>query len=263
MSDFTDRTLTAIVRKLADHEGEDLDRDELEDIVDNADSTGFRTDNATIDTDFGEWTVTDDGYALAVEYVTQDLELDPEIFDSSFLRGYMSMSPTDIRVYAVDLADSAAEDKDERDLEDEIDAAPSVVKAQEALDDAETARDDYFRSFEDGYDDDTYDDLDAAADEAYDALEAAKENALEEAREQFSSNYADEIAYELRRDALGWFEEQFGKGEYPKNLLTLDVDAAAKAAVSADGAGMYLSSYDHNEVEVRVNGKFYQCYRTN
>jgi len=259
MSDFSKSTLTAIVRKLAKYEGYSLDRDDIEDIVDNARSTGFRTDNATIETDFGDWTVTDDGHALAVEYVEQMLEDEPEIFNQEWLRGYMSMSDTDIRVYAGDYADSVASDMDESDLEDEIDATPSVIKAQEALDYAEEVAADVF----DEGDEDEIDAADEAVTDAEEALEAAKENALDEAREAWAINYADQIKAELRRDALGWFESQYGEGEYPKNLLTIDIDDAADDAVSTDGAAHFLANYDGNVVEVTVNGKTYECYRTN
>jgi len=254
MSDFTDRTLTAIVRKLAQHQGEALDRDELEDIVDNAGSTGSRITNATIETDFGDWLITNDGYDLAVEELEERFDEDPEAY-KDFLKNYMYMSDTDIRVYAGDYADSVASDMDKRDLEDEIDATPSVIKAQEALDDAEEAA---AIAFDEG-DEDEIDAADEAVEDAEEALEAAKENALDEAREAWASNYADQIKDELRNDAIGYFEDNFGY--VPENLFVVDTKRAAEDAVSGDGAGMYLSSYDSNEVEVQVNGKFYQCYR--
>jgi hypothetical protein len=169
----------------------------------------------------------------------------------------MYMSDTDIRVYANDYADSVAGDMSERDLEDEIDATPSVVKAQEALDDAEEAFSDYEDS--DDYDEEIAEGYEDSVTDAEEALEAAKENALDEAREAWASNYADQIKAELRDDAVGYFEGNFGY--VPENLFSVDTKRAAEDAVSSDGAGMYLSSYDNNEVEVQVNGKFYQCYR--
>ena len=199
MSTISDRTLTAIVRELADYEGEDLDRDEIADIVDDAHGSRWST---RIDTPFGEWLITDDGYELAVKYVEELLETDPESFDQDWLRGHMTMSPTDIRIYAADYADSVAEDMDENDL--------------------------------DGED-----------------------------REDWAAAYAEEIAAELRRDALGWFEDQFGKGQYPKNLLTLDVREAAVDAVDAEGPAAFLAGYDSEEVTITVNGKTFDCYRTN
>ena len=256
MSTFTDRTLTAIVRKLAEYEGETLDRGELEDIVDNAGSTGSRITNATIETDFGDWLITNDGYDMAVEELEERFDEDQESY-KDFLKNYMHMTDTDIRVYAGDYADSVASDMDESDLEDEIDATPSVIKAQEALDDAEEAFSDYEDS--DDYDEEVAEDYEDAVTDAEEALEAAKENALDEAREAWASNYADQIKAELRNDAVGYFEDNFGY--VPENLFSVDTKRAAEDAVSGDGAGMYLSSYDNNEVEVQVNGKFYQCYR--
>lgn len=258
MSDFSPRTLTAIVRKLAQHEGETLDRDELEDIVDNAGSTGSRITNATIETDFGDWLITDDGYDMAVEELEERFDEDQESH-KDFLKNYMVMSDTDIRVYAGDYADSVASDKDERDLEDEINATPSVVKAMEVLADAEEAFSDYEDS--DDYDEEVAEGYEEDVSDAEEALEEATNKALEEAREAWAINYADEIKAELRNDAVGYFEDNFGY--VPENLFSVDTKRAAEDAVSGDGAAMYLSNYDNNEVEVQVNGKFYQCYRTN
>lgn len=258
MSDFTDRTLTAIVRKLAQHEGETfLSTRDLEDIVDNAGSTGSRITNATIETDFGDWLITDDGYGMAVEDLEERFDEDPEAY-KDFLKKYMYMSDTDIRVYANDYADSVASDMGERDLEDEIDATPSVVKAQEALDDAEEAFSDYEDS--DDYDEEVAEGYEEDVSDAEEALEAAKENALDEAREAWSINYADQIKAELRNDAVGYFEDNFGY--VPENMFIVDTKRAAEDAVSNDGTGWVLSGYDSTEVEVQVNGKFYQCYRT-
>lgn len=260
VSTLSTRTLTSIVRELADYEGEDLDRDEIADIVHDADTAISASGrNARIDTPFGEWLITSDGYELAIEYVEEMLEVDPEAFNQDWLRGHMTMSPTDIRVYAGDYADSVAEGMSASDLEDEIDAMPSVIRAQEALDDAQEA---YAIAFDEG----TEDEQDAADDAVIEAqadLDAAREDALEKARELWASAYAEEIAAELRRDALGWFEDQFGKGQYPKNLLTLDVREAAVDAVDTDGPAHFLANYDGEEVDITVNGKTYQCYRTN
>lgn len=45
--------------------------------------------------------------------------------------------------------------------------------------------------------------------------------------------------------------------------LLEDFDKFAKAAVEADGRGVFLATYDSEETEVDVNGITFYCYRTN
>lgn len=45
--------------------------------------------------------------------------------------------------------------------------------------------------------------------------------------------------------------------------LIEDMDEFIEDAISADGRGHFLSSYDGNEEEIKVNGAFYYAYRLN
>jgi hypothetical protein len=42
-----------------------------------------------------------------------------------------------------------------------------------------------------------------------------------------------------------------------------DIDNFVEDAISADGRGTFLSSYDSNEVEVVIDGEYYYAYRLN
>jgi len=236
-----------------------LDAEDTQDAVDSERNLGFRTQAAEVEIPgYGDWIITPDGEGLAEEKVAQDLEYEPEIFTQSWLAGHMTMSPTDMRIVAAEEADSAAEGLDASDLEDEIDAVAAVVKALKALTTAEDAVTSY-----DGDDGEHMDTLNIAYVEADDAHDEAREDALDEAREDWAGERAEEVEAELKRDALGYFEDIYGEGQYPKNLFSLDTDAAAEDAVNTDGAAHFLSSYDGDVTEVEVNGVLYQCYRTN
>lgn len=268
MASFSDSLLAKIVRAVVvEHDRGRIDAQDTEDAVDSARELGFRTSAVEVEIPgYGDWIITDDGYALAEERVKQDLEDEPELFTPSWLAGYLTMSDTDRRILAGEQADSAAEGLDVSDLEDEIEAVASVQKAQVELEDAEEARDEYKAEAGDDYDDDVYDDLDSAADDAYDALEAAKEGVLGEAREAWASEYAESVEEDLRRDAVGWFRDNYGwDAAYllANNIMQVDYDKAAAAAVSVDGAAHFLANYDGEVVDVEVDGTLYECYRTN
>jgi hypothetical protein len=47
-----------------------------------------------------------------------------------------------------------------------------------------------------------------------------------------------------------------------KSLID-DVDAFVEDAISSDGRGMFLSPYDSNEQEVKIDDKYYYAYRQN
>lgn len=265
MASFSDSKLSKIVRALVmERDGDRLDAEDTQDAVDSARELGFRTPAVEVEIPgYGDWIITDDGAELAEERVKQSLEDEPYLFNQDWLAAYYTMSPTDQRIFAQEEADSEAAGLDASDLEDEIEAVASVQKAQAALEDAEEARDDYEDEAGDDYDDDVYDDLHSAADDAYDALEAAKESALEEAREAWAADRAQEIEDELESDAPGYFRDRFGSDwqSYVGNLLTLDVEDAAADAVSADGEAHFLAHYDGDVTEITVGGVLYQCYR--
>jgi hypothetical protein len=49
------------------------------------------------------------------------------------------------------------------------------------------------------------------------------------------------------------------------DILSLieDIDAFVEDAISSDGRGMFLSSYDSNEQEVKIGDEYYYAYRQN
>jgi hypothetical protein len=45
--------------------------------------------------------------------------------------------------------------------------------------------------------------------------------------------------------------------------LIQDMDEFIEEAISADGRGLFLSSYDGNEEEIKLNGEYFYAYRLN
>ena len=233
-----------------------------------------------------EWLVYADYDAAeqaAVSYVTEQLGEEPELFTQSWLEGYLTMSPMDIRITAGEAGDRAGEDLDNddaieqadlrREMEDSLEVwetaqedAESAMDAAQAVLDA--AEDDLA---EDSGDDSDVEDAEAAeaaasvalsaaedeevaAQEALDtATDAAAESYGEQAREQISESVTEETEVALESDPVGYFEDHYGwtAAECLKNgTLRINVEAAAEDAVNTDGVAHFLSSYDFNMVEL-------------
>ena len=243
----------------------DVSGPEALDIAEDARDLGFRADGVEINHGRRSYIVTDDGIELAEQIVAQDLEDEPNLFTESWLAQFIVISPTDRRLLAQEEADSAAEALDENDLD--ADSHPDVADALEALEDAENAVHEL-----DEEDFDSEEAYEAALDSAeYEEgqraseLEDARLSVMDELREDWASERAEEIEQALASDPLGYFRDIYGwdVSDIPTNLYYIDVRAAAENAVAIDGAAHFLAHYDGEEGEVEVDGTTFYFYRTN
>lgn len=100
----------------------------------------------------------------------------------------------------------------------------------------------------------------------------------------FTDEEADEMAADYIKDSLWAFNASFLAGETgideevfkaiqdnnrcesnneAISRLIDDMDSFVKAAISADGRGHFMSSYDGNETEVNIDGQTFYIYRIN
>jgi hypothetical protein len=172
-----------------------------------------------------EWYVVendDQAEALAIEIVEQDLNDQPEIFNQDFIEQHIDT------------------DRLRRDLMRDV----VNMRIEDLTDEAERRPDDFWQTYEG------------------EGLDAPEENEDGERREPKSSEIeelAERLAEGQLEDPIEYLEDIYGKEDAVKKAIEIagiDVEAAAKEAVNADGPGHFLSSYDSN-IHETPNGLVY------
>lgn len=151
----------------------------------------------------------DSAHELALAVVKQDLESEPEIFNQSFIESHID-------------TDRLRRDL-QSDTEESIRDSLSSLSERELVKEAERAGIDLPEEDEDG---EREIDTDAI-------IEKLAEHQTEE----------------QLRDPMQYLEDIFGREEAVKKAIEIagiDINAAADEAVSADGPGHFLASYDGN-----------------
>lgn len=191
-----------------------------------------RAVNMVTMSDGSEWLVYDDYDEMkfdAEDRVREDLQNEPEIFSQDWLESYMTVSETDARLFGNDFGDMMVEDRDLDEL----------------------------KEMANQYDID-YDDPDDIEDD--DKREEAEEKLKDKLIDEVSSARSDEVEKTILRDGLKSFvcddeglcsEDEF-QDQYG-NYLNIDYEEASKDAVSEDGIGHFLSSYDGEVHETKGN----------
>jgi hypothetical protein len=195
----------------------------------------------------------------AVLYVKDMLEDDASMFNQEWLKGFLFLSPPDQRLTAIDLVGERFTDREMSDEEviEYAGAEDEVEKAVEALEEAvEEANERYTEGYDEA-DEEEEKRLSDAVDAAEAALEEGQEAAVaqvaEAQRDDLRSDAIDQIAEELKDDPVGYFEMHFGDTAadlLERNVLSIDLDKAAQAAVDEDGVGHFLSGYDGNQIDL-------------
>jgi len=156
---------------------------------------------------------------IAIDYVTQMLEDEPELFTQSWLESHLYITDTDKRLIAGDEAEAYSSGLRDRDIAEEYENKHGELLYEVEPDEEEG---------EEG-------ELD------YDKM-----------REEIYDSHYDYVYGELERDAVGYFTDNLG---YPiedlmkNNLFSIDIGAAAEDAVQTDGEAHFLSHYDGNYEE--------------
>jgi hypothetical protein len=189
-----------------------------------------------------EWIVARDDDAareLALASVKQDLEQEPENFDQSFLESHIDL------------------DRLRRDLHSDI--------ADMAREDAEdTARRNPERFWQDaeGFGIDPPEPPKTKQGRRQKVRQVLAEETPEPTDDDIE-RFAEAVAEDRLKDPLEYLRDIYGNDDAVKKAIEIagiDEDAAAEEAVSADGAGHFLSSYDGNTYDT-ANGLTY--WRTN
>ena len=183
-----------------------------------------------------EWLIYDN-YEIAesscIDYVKDQLETEPEIFNQEWLRQYIKLSDTDRRMLADDLvgeypSDIRNEDDGSR-LAEEAGMSEEFDEIQEKIDEYEDKGKDTTK------------------------LEEKKELLLDNAEEKVRENMYDDY-YERLEDPFRCLVEEDGiysaEDFYEHYGYSIDIDEAAEDAVNTDGVAHFFASYDGNEVEL-------------
>lgn len=162
----------------------------------------------------------DDFHDIAIDYVTQMLEDEPESFNQDFLQNHTYITNTDMRIIAGEEAEAYTGDMSDRDIADEYERKNGELIYEVEPDEEED---------EEG-------ELD------YDKM-----------REELYDSHYDYVYNALERDPKGYFVDDLGAytdEEYFKaSFVNIDIESAAKEAVQVDGEAHFLSHYDGNYEE--------------
>jgi hypothetical protein len=167
-----------------------------------------------------EWVVfanDEDAEQAAIDQVKDDLDANPDYFNEDFITQFIFISDTDRRIMAGDEADSRMEGMDEREILESTGNEQDYDEASEV------------------------------------GNEIEMERILEEAKEQLQEKYYDEI-YAALDDPIQYFVKDQGSytiGDLLKsNWIQIHSDAAAEAAIDADGVAHFLDRYDGKPIEL-------------
>jgi hypothetical protein len=243
------------IKELAEEQSLELEEGkDLDDYILSYDPHG---DGKNVEIDGEEWTIyknDGDAHEGAVEYVTEMLEEDATMFNQEWLQGYLTMSDTDRRITAQEAADSYAYDlgDDERTLE-EGNMTQEWETLEEEKDEGESRLFDIEDELIEADDDeeeqlvdeksDLEDRMKAITKEQEETLQAAKEAIADEMSRDHYDRLSDPIEY---FSDYGWTAQDL----IERNIVSIDIEEAAEAAVDEDGVAHFMSSYDGNEVDL-------------
>lgn len=152
---------------------------------------------------------------IAIDYVTEQLENEPELFNQDWLQGYTYITDTDKRLLAGEEAEAYTGDMSDRDITNEF-----KRNNDELI---------YINDDEEG-------ELD------FDTM-----------REEIYDSRYDYVYSRLDRDPMDYFVNELGaytEEEYLKtSFVNINVEEAAADAVHEDGEAHFLSHYDGNYEE--------------
>ena len=160
----------------------------------------------------------DEFHDIAIKYVTDMLENEPELFNTDFLQSHLSMSDTDKRLTAGDEAEAYTGDLSDDEVKDNYEREYNEALWLEEPDEEEGTE---------------------------------GEPDFDKMREQLYDNHYDHVYSQLEDNAIGYFEDMgYSMEDIMKNgLFSVDTEEAADEAVRTDGEAHFLSHYDGNYEE--------------
>lgn len=192
-----------------------------------------------------EWMVFKDAKSAeryAVEYVQEQLDDDPSMFNQKWLKQHVYISPNDIRIISQEDADNYVDDIRYESEERLLDEA-KMLKVWESLEDKKDALNDKLMAEIDPK-------KQAVIQKQIDKMEDAQSKLVDKADEKLRAEMAKQTADELKKDPLRWAEDlgyDMGKNRPP--WLQIDTRKAAQDAVDNDGVAHFLDGYDGEEIE--------------
>jgi len=191
-----------------------------------------------------------DAEKYAFEYVKEQLEDEPGIFNQKWLSNYLTVPDAD--QIGQEEADSYVGDLDvNRDREDILRLA-DLESEYEEFDDEESELEEEYDAGD--IDPDEYE-------KKLSKIEDKREKFVEDAKDTAIENYAEEVASRINDDPLGWLDDMgYDLDRGLPSFAKIDTDKAAKAALRADGVDHFLDHYDGDHFELDSGAV---CFGTN
>jgi len=168
--------------------------------------------------------------------VRDQLEDEPDMFTSTWLEQFMSMTDTDRRIIAGEESDNIVDDLNDDEVIEEADKQDEFDEIQEEIDTITENSE-----------------SDAQIKENLEELETKQEELVNEAREDLRSDKYDEM-YESLADPINYFVDEQGiytREELMKqSFIHIDIEEATEDAVRTDGWQHFVATYDGDSDEV-------------
>ena len=174
-------------------------------------------DAGSFTADGDEWNIIKDikeAERIAVDYVREQLESEPETFIQSWLQSFLSVSDTDRREMANDAADSRISDMSDEE----------ILEEAEMTDEYEAEEDQKKKNR---------------------ILDKARDVVIEPIYDEWYEGLADPISFLVEEQGIYSVEDLM-----KANFISIDYDKAAEDAIDVDGVGHFLSLYSGDLDEI-------------
>jgi hypothetical protein len=247
------------VKALAKEEGFEVD--EIENITESPYGFGYNVDFGK--QDYYAFLNGDDAEAEAIDWVKNDLDNEPGIFNQDWLNGFVTITDADRRMMATEESDNYVDNMDEDEIlkeagmDSEYDDLDQAIMSEESkIEEIEEEITTWGGKKESRMRTEKLKELDIEVSNAraeVERLEKEKEALVDKARDKLIQEKYDEV-YEALEDPIQYFVED--QGIYSREdllkqaFIIIDVEEAAQDAVNTDGIAHFLSSYDGEEHEL-------------
>lgn len=203
----------------------------------------------------------DDAEREARDVVEQYLEQEPEIFNQDWLQSHIYITDTDRRLKAQDDGNAMRSDGVfDKQFDDEfgmVDRDDVIDELGEYLSYEEKAN--YkakYQEYDDLFHEESEEDMERRnniGDELDELVDTLKESARDSYVDEKESEYIDKVE-EALNDPIQYFVHDQGTYSMEDlmnaSFIYIDIEDAAKDAVSEDGVAHFLAGYDDEEIEI-------------